>query len=74
MTQENLLISVDNPCKMYKSPNNILSDTLSGSAYATVYENAHANHIGNLPSLIVPICIWANITHIDTVGRFKLEP
>ena len=74
MTQENLLLDLNHPTNMYKSPNNILSEALSGSAYKTVYENAHANHTGNLPLLVVPICLWGDATHIDTSGRFKLEP
>ena len=47
---------------------------LSGSAYKTVFENAHANYTGELPLLVVPICLWGDATHIDTSGRFKLEP
>ena len=74
MTQENLLLDLNHPTLMYKSPANILSEALSGSAYKTVYENAHANHTGNLPLLVVPICLWGDATHIDTSGRFKLEP
>ena len=74
MTQENLLLDLNHPTKMYESPNNILSEALSGSAYKTVYENAHTNHTGNLPLLVVPICLWGDATHIDTSGRFKLEP
>ena len=74
MTQENLLLDLNHPTKMYESPNNILSEALSGSAYKTVYEHAYANHTGNLPLLVVPICLWGDATHIDTSGRFKLEP
>ena len=74
MTQENLLLDVNNPTDIYKSPNNILSEALSGSAYKTVFENAHANYTGELPLLVVPICLWGDATHIDTSGRFKLEP
>ena len=74
MTQENLLIDVNNPTAMYKSPNNILSEALSGDAYKEVFQNAHAAHTGMLPLLVIPICIWGDATHIDTYGRFKLEP
>ena len=73
MTQENLLIDVNNPTNAYKSPNNILSEALSGSAYKTVFQNAHENHTGYLPLLVVLICLWGDATHIDTSGRFKLE-
>ena len=31
-------------------------------------------HCGNLPLLVVPICLWGDTTHIDSAGRFKLEP
>ena len=74
LTQENLLLDINNPTDIYKSPNNILSEALSGSAYKTVFENAHANYTGELPLLVVPICLWGDATHIDTSGRFKLEP
>ena len=74
MTQENLLIDVTNPTAMYKSSNNILGEALSGDAYKLVFQNAHASHTGTLPLLVVPICLWGDATHIDTYGRFKLEP
>ena len=74
MTKENLLLDINNPSEMYKSPNNILAEALSGSAYKEIYIKAHSNHIGNLPLLVIPICLWGDATHIDTAGRFKLEP
>ena len=74
MKQENLLIDIKNPTKMYKSKNNILGEALSGSAYKTIFKNQHDNHDGNKPLLVVPICIWCDATHIDTASRFKLEP
>ena len=74
MKQENLLIDIKNPTKMYKSENNILGEALSGSAYKTIFKNQNDNHDGNKPLLVVPICIWSDATHIDTASRFKLEP
>ena len=74
MTQENLLLDINKPTKRYKSPNNILSEALIGSAYQKIYNTAHANHDSNLPLLVIPICLWGDATHIDTFGRFKLEP
>ena len=59
---------------MYKSPNNILGEALSGTAYKHICITAHANHISNLPLLVVHICLWGDATHIDTTGRVKLEP
>ena len=38
MTQENLLIDTKNPTTMYKSPNNILGEALSGSAYKKILQ------------------------------------
>ena len=57
ITQKNLLIDVNNHTAMYKSPNNILGEALSGAAYKEVFQNAHAAHTGTLPLLVVPICI-----------------
>ena len=74
MTKENLLIDIQNPTAMYKSPNNILSEALSGSAYKKIYTREHNNHTSDRPLLVVPICLWGDATHIDTAGRFKLEP
>ena len=57
MTQDNLLIDIDKPTRRYKSPNNILSEALSGSAYQKIYNKAHANHDGHLLLLVIPICL-----------------
>ena len=74
MKQENLLIDIENPTKMYKSENNILGEALSGSAYKTIFKNQHDNHDGNKPLFVIPICIWCDATHIDNASKFKLEP
>ena len=74
MTQENLLIDTQNPSAMYTSPNNILSEALSGYAYRDIYIREHQNHTSDRPLLVVPICLLGDATHIDTAGRFKLEP
>ena len=74
MKQENLLIDIKIPTKMYESTNGILGEALSGSAYKKIYKVQHENHIGNRPLLVVPICIWGDATHIDAGSRFKLEP
>ena len=74
MTQENLLIDTKNPTTVYKSPNNILGEALSGLAYKKIYTREHNKHTSNRPLLVVPICLWGDATHIDTAGRFKLEP
>lgn len=36
MKQENLLIDIKNPTKMYESTNGILGEALSGSAYKNI--------------------------------------
>jgi len=74
MKQENLLLDMNDPTKMYQAPNNILGESLSGSRYRDIYQKEHANNIGNLPLLVVPLCLWGDATHNDTAGRFKLEP
>ena len=74
MTQNNLLLDIDNPTIMYTSPDNIISDALSGSAYKGVYMHEHHNHDSNRPLLVIPICLWGDATHIDSGSRFKLEP
>ena len=43
MTQENLLLDIDDPSNMHQSPNNILVEALSGSAYKEIYNKAHTN-------------------------------
>ena len=74
MVQENLLISVDDPSAMYVPDDGCIGEALSGSAYREIYQRAHTMHCGNLPLLVVPICLWGDTTHIDSAGRFKLEP
>ena len=73
MTEENLLLDVNDPSSMYQSPNNILAEALSGSAYKEIYTRTQSNHTGNLPLLVIPICLWSDATFTDTAGRFKLE-
>ena len=74
MKQSNLLIDIKDPTKMYKSPNNILGEALSGSAYNQIFTRENDIHTGDKPLLVVPICLWGDATHIDTGSRFKLEP
>ena len=59
---------------MYQSPNNIIGEALSGSVYKEIYTGAQSNHTGTLPLLVILICLWRDTVHIDTAGRFKLEP
>lgn len=59
---------------MYQFPNNILKESLSGSAYKTIYQHKYNRHTSDFPLLIVIIIIWIDAIHIDTYGRFKLEP
>ena len=74
MTQDNILLDTKNPTAMYKSPNNTLSEALSGKSYRAAYNREHNRHASNRPLLVVPICLWGDATHIDIAGRFKLEP
>ena len=76
MTKENLLIDTQNPTAMYQSPNNILGEALSGLAYKKIYTREHNNHTSDRPLLVVPICLWGDVTHIDTSGEtpFIISP
>ena len=74
ITKENLLIDIQNPSQMYNPTDGVLREALSGTAYHEIYNKAHANHNGTLPLLVIPICLWGDTTHIDSAGRFKLEP
>ena len=74
MTKENLLIDIQNPSQMYNPTDDILREALSGTAYRKIYYKAHVNHNGTLPLMVIPICLWGDTTHIDSAGRFKLEP
>ena len=57
MKQQNLLIDINDPTKMYQSPNNMLDESLSGSAYKTIYQHEYNRHTGDLPLLVVPISL-----------------
>ena len=74
MIQENLLIDVNNPCKMYQSKDGLIGDALSGQTYRDIFKQLKSKHSGDNPLLVVPICLWGDATHIDTYGRFKIEP
>ena len=43
MTEENLLLDINDPFSMYQSQNNILTDASSGSAYKEIYNREHSH-------------------------------
>ena len=58
---------------MYKQPNNILGEVLSGAAYQQTYTIAHANYTSNLLLFLVPIFLQGDTAYIDATERFKLK-
>jgi hypothetical protein len=71
MKQDNLVLDVDNPLTMYRSPGNVLGEALSES----VYESAYHRYITD-PSrqLFVPIIQWIDCTSVTGNDRFSLKP
>ena len=52
---------------MYKSATNILDEVLKCSTNKYICQNAHANHTGYLPLLVIRIYLWGDATYIDIV-------
>ena len=71
MTQENLLININDPLKRYESQDNVLGDAISGSVYRKAYDRLITD-----PStqLFVPIIQWIDRTHVTGNSRFSLKP
>jgi len=71
MTEENLLIDFADPFAPYKSPNNYLSEAISGQVYKDAYKRLITD-----PSrqLFVPIIQWIDRTHVTRNDRFTLKP
>ena len=71
MTQENLLIDIQNPLEKYRSPNGVLADAISGSVYQTAYDRLIQNPE---KELFVPIIQWIDRTNVSGNDRFTLKP
>ena len=71
MTQENLVLDMQNPLQQYKSPNGDIGEALSGS----VYRDAYSKYVKH-PSreLFVPIIQWIDRTSVTGNDRFSLKP
>jgi hypothetical protein len=71
MTEENLLIDFADPFAPYKSPNNYLSEAISGQVYKDAYKRLIRD-----PSrqLFVPVIQWIDRTHVTRNDRFTLKP
>ena len=71
MTAENLVIDINNPLQPYASPDNILSEALSGSVYREAYDRLITD-----PSkqFFVPIIQWIDRTSVTGNDRFSLKP
>ena len=72
MTQDNLLIDVQNPLLRYTSPNGVRGEALSGQMYQDAYERL----VTDLQrQLFVPISIqWIDRTSVTGNDRFSLKP
>jgi hypothetical protein len=71
MTQENLVIAVDNPLQRYQSPNNVLGEAISGRVYGEAYDRYITNP---RRQLFVPIIQWIDRTSVTGNDRFSLKP
>ena len=71
MTQQNLAIDINDPLKMYKSPNNKLGEAMSGSVYRQAYERMITDPSSQL---FVPIIQWIDRTAVTGNERFSLKP
>ena len=72
MKWDNLQLNKHNPLSMYVPADGMLGDTHSGSVYRQKYNKCFPTT--STKSLLCPIIIYIDKTHIDTKGRFCLEP
>jgi hypothetical protein len=69
MTQENLVLDMQNPLQQYKSPNGNIGEALSGS----VYRDAYSKYVKDpARELFVPIIQWIDRTSVTGNDRFSL--
>ncbi|KAI2507842.1 hypothetical protein MHU86_6622 [Fragilaria crotonensis] len=71
MTQENLLIDVQDPLRPYTSPNGVRGEALSGQVYQDAYQRLVTNP---QRQLFVPIIQWIDRTSVTGNDRFSLKP
>ena len=71
MTQENLLIDVQDPLRPYTSPEGVRGEALSGQVYQDAYQRLVTNP---QRQLFVPIIQWIDRTSVTGNDRFSLKP
>jgi hypothetical protein len=71
MTQENLVLDMQNPLQQYKSPNGKIGEALSGSIYRDAYSK-YVKHPAR--ELFVPIIQWIDRTSVTGNDRFSRKP
>ena len=71
MTEDNLLIDVQDPLKPYNSPYNYRGEAISGSVYKEAYKRLITDPA---KQLFVPIIQWIDRTHVTGNGRYTLKP
>ena len=49
------MLDIANLTDTYESPDNTLTEAVSGTANKQTYRTAYADYTGNLPLLVVPI-------------------
>ena len=54
MQKENLVIDIDNVTRKHQNPSGLLQESLDGFAYQKAYDNAKANHHGNILCCLFP--------------------
>jgi hypothetical protein len=68
MTQENLVLDMQNPLQQYKSPNGKIGEALS-------YRYAYSKYVKHpARELFVPIIQWIDRTSVTGNDRFSLKP
>ncbi len=71
MTQENMVLDMQNPLQQYRSPNGKIGEALSGYAYRDAYSK-YVKHPAR--ELFVPIIQWIDRTSVTGNDRFSLKP
>ncbi len=71
MSQENLLVDVQDPLRPYTSPEGVRGEALSGQVYQDAYQRLVTNP---QRQLFVPIIQWIDRTSVTGNDRFSLKP
>ena len=71
MTQDYLLININDPLNVLSTNNCVLGDVMSGSIYQAAYKKLVTNP---MRELLVPIIQWIDRTNVTCNDRFSLKP